>query len=184
MGSIYEKIVLAQNGNEPAMLGLIEQFSPLLKKYAYLLQTEDALDELTVDFIEFIMTVKLDSLHSCNDGALVNYIKNTVRTKYIAKSKRRQEDARMLLHWADFDESLQRKYEPQQSLFSAEQDFLQWLPKSVLSEMEFKIVALIFLYGYSSAEIARTKNITRQAVNQIKHRALKKIFREMSRNEM
>jgi len=40
MDIIYEKIVSAQNGNEPAMLELIEQFSPLLKKYAYLGSTE------------------------------------------------------------------------------------------------------------------------------------------------
>ena len=181
MGSIYEKIVLAQNGNEPAMLELIDQFSPLLKKYAHLLQTEDALNELTADFIELVMTLKLSSLRSNNDGALVNYISNAVRYKYIARSKQqRLED--QILYWDDFDEPVQRKYEPRCDLFSVEDEFFRAIPDGVLSEPEFNIIEMIYLQGYSSAEIARNKHITRQAVNQIKRRALKKLYKAIYRN--
>lgn len=182
MDIIYEKIVSAQSGNEPAMLELIEQFSPLLKKYAHLLQTEDSLDELTVDFIELIMAVKLTSLRSHNDGALVNYIKKTMRYKYISRSKRRQQEAE-ILHWDDFEEAVQRKHEPRCPLFTSEAEFLQGIPAKILSSSELSIIAMIYLEGYSAAEIARAKGITRQAVNQIKRRALKKLHKAICKSQ-
>lgn len=180
MDSIYEKIVSAQSGNEPAMLELIEQFSPLLKKYAYLLQTEDALNELTADFIELIKTLKLNSLRSYNDGVFVNYISNAVRYKYISRSKQ-QSMENQTLYWDDFDELVQRKYEPRCVLFDDEAEFIQVIPVGVLSESEFNIIVMIYLQGYSAAGIARAKHITRQAVNQIKRRALKKLYKAICR---
>ena len=44
-----------------------------------------------------------------------------------------------------------------------------------LNENEYQVIRLIYMEGYTSAEIARMANKSRQAVNQIKIRALKKI---------
>lgn len=165
------------------MLELIQQFSPLLRKYAYLLQTEDSFYDLQADFIELIMTIKLESLRSHHDGALVNYINSVVRNKYILRSKQKQKDAQML-RWDDFNEMVQREYEPRCPLFNAEQEFFQQVPASILSTTERNIISMVYLHGYSVAEIAKAKGITRQAVNQIKLRALKKMSQEITRNEV
>ncbi len=182
MDSLYEKIASAQNGNEPAMLELLEQFSPLLRKFAFLLRTEDALNELTADFIELIKTLNLNSLRSYNDGVLVNYISNAVRYKYISRSKQQHMDNQML-YWDDFEEPVQRKFEPRCELYSDEEEFFRAIPVGVLSEPEFNIIVMIYLQGYSAADIARTKHITRQAVNQIKRRALKKLYKAICREQ-
>lgn len=178
METIYEKVALAQDGNEPAMLSLIQQFSPLLKKYAYLLRTEDSFHELQADFIELIMTLKLASLRSHNDGTLVNYINSVVRNRYILRSKQNQADSQ-ILHWEDFDEAVQRKHEPQCPLLDEAESFFQSIPLGALNKKEQDVIIKVYLYHYSVAEIARLWGTTRQAVNQLKQRALKKLEKEI-----
>lgn len=56
MRNINEKIILAQNGNEKAMLEIIEVFSPIINKYTRLLKyDEDCRSELFL---------KLESVHT------------------------------------------------------------------------------------------------------------------------
>ena len=47
--------------------------------------------------------------------------------------------------------------------------------KSLLSEKEYQIIYQIYEEGYTAAEIARISQQSRQSVNQLKQRALKKI---------
>lgn len=171
---LCDQIALAQSGDKSIMLALIEQFKPLITKYAKLLNTEDAFEEMRLVFIELIMELKLDKLRSHSDGVIVAYITKTIRTRYIAKNKRRELESNTV-YWDDLDESLRRKLEPSNPLFSAEEDFIKAIPPGVLNEKELDIIVMIYLYGYTVAEVARTKGITRQAVNQIKLRALIKI---------
>lgn len=171
---LYDQIALAQNGDEAVMLALIEQFNPLIAKYSRLLNTEDAFEEMRLVFIEAVMGLRLDRLRSHSDGVIVAYISKTVRTKYIAKNKRHEQEED-IVYWEDLDEFFKRKHEPSNPLFSAEEDFVRAIPPGVLNEKELDIITMVYLYGYSAAEIARAKKITRQAVNQIKLRALRKL---------
>lgn len=171
---LCDQIALAQSGDKSIMLTLIEQFKPLITKYAKLLNTEDAFEEMRLVFIELIMELKLDRLRSRSDGVIVAYITKTIRTRYIAKNKRRELEDNTV-YWDDLDESLQRKLEPSNPLFSDEENFFKAIPPGVLNEKELGIITMIYLYSYTAAEIARIKGITRQAVNQIKLRALKKL---------
>lgn len=174
MAMLYDQIALAQNGDKPIMLALIERFTPLITKYSKLLNTEDAFEDMRLVFIELIMGLKLDKLRSHSDGVIVAYITKSIRTKYIAKNIRHELEADMV-YWDDLDELFQKKHEPSNPLFSAEKDFVRVIPPNVLNKKELDIITMIYLYGYSAAEIARAKKITRQAVNQIKMRALKKL---------
>lgn len=174
---LCDQIALAQSGDKTIMLALIEQFKPLITKYAKLLNTEDAFEEMRLVFIELIMELKLDKLRSRSDGVIVAYITKTIRTRYIAKNRRRELESNTV-YWDDLDESRRRKLEPSNPLFSAEEDFIKAIPPGVLNEKEMDIITMIYLYGYSAAEVARERNITRQAVNQIKLRALKRLKKQ------
>lgn len=174
---LCDQIALAQSGDKSIMLALIEQFKPLITKYAKLLNTEDAFEEMRLVFIELIMELKLDKLRSRSDGVIVAYITKTIRTRYIAKNRRRELESNTV-YWDDLDESLRRKLEPSNPLFSAEEDFIKAIPPGVLNEKEMDIITMIYLYGYTAAEVARERNITRQAVNQIKLRALKRLKKQ------
>lgn len=171
---LYDQIALAQNGDKSVMLALIEQFNPLITKYSKRLNTEDAFEDMRLVFIELVMGLKLDMLRSHSDGVIVSYITKTIRTKYIAKNKRNEMEE-CTVYWDDLDELFQRKFEPNNPLFSAEEDFVRAISPGVLNEKELDIITMVYLYGYSAAEIARRKKITRQAVNQIKLKALRKL---------
>ena len=51
----------------------------------------------------------------------------------------------------------------------------------ILNETERNIIKLVFIYGYSAAEIAKKTSVTRQSVNQMKKRALKKLEMEIKK---
>lgn len=52
--SLYSCIQSIQDGDKEQALAFLEKFSPLLKKYAYFLQTEDALQELQCFLLAFV----------------------------------------------------------------------------------------------------------------------------------
>ena len=85
---LHNIIRSAQNGNQDAMLLLIEKFSPLLQKYARKLNNEDAESELTLAFIELITAFNLEKMQCSSDGAVVNYISHSIHHSYIKLLKR------------------------------------------------------------------------------------------------
>ena len=174
MEVLYSKIELAQNGNEPAILELIQQFSPLLKKYSHLLQTEDALNDLTVDFIELIKRINLESLRSHSDGVLVTYIRNTMHSKYIFYI-RKEKIEKQVLHFESIDNCAQQIINPSISFTQLDEDLIFLIPDGLLTENENYVIRMLYKYGYSAAEIARDYKISRQAVNQMKLRAIEKL---------
>ncbi len=84
---LREKVQCAQQGSKQDMLDLLEQFMPLLKKYAQKLMTEDALSDLTVKLFESINAIKLEQLKSTQDGVFVKYIAVSVKNAYITLLK-------------------------------------------------------------------------------------------------
>ena len=53
--------------------------------------------------------------------------------------------------------------------------FTEFGLKNLLNDNECRVIYSIYVEGYTTAEIARLSNKSRQAVNQLKNRALKKI---------
>lgn len=85
--SLYSCIQAIQDGDKEQALAFLEKFSPLLKKYAYFLQTEDALQELQCFLLAFVKNLHLNKLTSSTDGAIISYINKTIYHHYIALSK-------------------------------------------------------------------------------------------------
>ena len=85
----------AQENDKEAMLKLIEQFAPLLRKYSRKLNYEDSYEEMTLFFIELIKSLRLDKLSCTEDGVITAYINVSVRhfhDKKIAESINRQKE--------------------------------------------------------------------------------------------
>ena len=76
--SLYSCIQAIQDGDKEQALAFLEKFSPLLKKYAYFLQTEDALQELQCFLLAFVKNLHLNKLTSSTDGAIISYINKTI----------------------------------------------------------------------------------------------------------
>ena len=84
---LLAEIKLAQNGNQDSILMLVSKFSPLLKKYGRKLGYEDATLDLTADFIEFLSNWNLKNFHESGDGAVVNYIVQSLYRIYLKRLK-------------------------------------------------------------------------------------------------
>lgn len=85
--SLYTCIQDIQNGDREQALALLEKFSPLLKKYAFFLQSEDALPDFQCFLLSFAKKSQLIELTIRTDDAIISYINKAIYHHYIALSK-------------------------------------------------------------------------------------------------
>jgi RNA polymerase sigma factor (sigma-70 family) len=167
-------ITQSQSGKADATLALINKFNPLIKKYAYLLHHEDAYDDLLVDFIQLVHDIDLDKIHNRCEGGLVLYISKTMRRIFIKKSRQKKSLQNVIL----LSELKNNQIYHIESLLCQKDNYFQYeLPsiKYVLTRREALVIQMIYVKDYSSRETAQRLGISRQAVNQMKNRALKKL---------
>ncbi len=170
---IIDNVRNGQCGNQQAVLDLIDKFTPLLKKYARELKTEDAYYDLQAEFLELILCIDCNKLRETSDGAMVQYLSQSIYHAYI-KLRRHLIDNKVPTISADelTDSILYQNsiiYENHCNLFD--------IPHTLLTPQEANIFYQICILGHSSAELARKNKISRQAVNQTKQRAISKLRR-------
>ena len=168
---IVEKIKTAQK-DEAGMRDLIDVFTPLLKKYAHFLNTEDAYDELLVDFIELIMGMKLNNLRNMDNKTLLLYIKKSTYHGYLKRKKEYNEYGNQIAYSVD---DLSDKPFTKDLAICDSYEEMRDICEKCLTKAENETIVMIFQCGYSVVDIAKRKNVSRQAVNQIKMKALKKL---------
>lgn len=167
ISSFYSLIIKAKNKNTKSIIEVIKTFLPQIKKYSRLLDGNDTFQSLIIFLIELINKFpnREDFLH--NDKIVFAYISKSLRHEYIALSKKHDKliatEFEIVSTSALIDP---HRFENKVAL----SDLL-----TVLSPYEFRILALIYYQGYSITEIATALHITRQAVNQVKVRALRKL---------
>jgi DNA-directed RNA polymerase specialized sigma subunit, sigma24 homolog len=158
--SLYEKVIQAKK-DQDVMVNLLVLFSPLIKKYAFLLGVEDGQAELTAAFIKTIQDYPY-SFNKKEDMYTLSYLKKAVRNEYIALSKKHSRiqtvyiDDNPLDEPADYDNS----------------DLIFLDLVSCLTPLQQKIILEKYYYCNTDAEIASNLQITRQSVNRAKNRAL------------
>lgn len=170
---IIDDICNGQNGDQQAILDLIKKFSPILKKYARKLETEDAYYDLQLEFLETILHLNHTTLRETSDGAMVRYLSQSVYHAY----------TKLLGHLIDnkvptvsIDELTDSILYPN-SLFYEFQNTSIDVPSTILTFQEANIFYHTKILGYSAAELARNLGTSRQNVNQIKRRAVDKLRR-------
>lgn len=169
-----DAITQSQNGNENATEALIKKFAPLLKKYSHLLSYEDAYDDLLVDFIQLIHDMNVTRIQNHSEGCLVSYISNAMRSAYIKRSKQMKSLRNIVLNSELNDKQLYCL----EFLLSKEDTYFEYeFPdiERILTKQEASVIQKICIYGYSACRTANMLGVSRQAVNQMKNRALKKL---------
>ena len=163
---ILKKVVSYRKGNNESLLEIIEVFNPLLSKYSRLLDGEDTRQDLIIHLISVISKINLHNKELCKDKVIVSYIAKSIRNEYIKLSKKKN---KIILNESELNLDIEVAYDGFESEFELLDIF------KILSEKEAYIMKLLYVYCLSVSEISAFMNISRQAVNQTKNRALKKI---------
>ena len=168
---IIDTVQECQRGNQEAKLELIKKFEPALKKYARKLGTEDAYYDLQLDFLETINAIKCDGLKQCGDGAMVNYLSRSIRH---ACANRIREIIAQKTVSDSIDETPDAAFYRNSAYHEPKFSYIE-IPEDLLTSLEKETLFLIHTMGYSASEVARSRGVTRQNVNQVKLRAEKKL---------
>ncbi len=175
---IYFEIYEAQKGDNSCMLVLIEKFRPLIHKYSRKLSYEDAENDLICFFVEIIKKFPLYKFKEENEGGLVSYIIISLKNKYVFLLKELRK-SNLIINFSNLSEEQLYAIECSTAICDSFSDLFFIMLKDILSENEHNIIKLVYQYGYTSAEIAKKDNISRQAVNQIKIKAINKIKKSL-----
>ncbi len=182
MQYIFDTISTAQRGAEGALLQLVKQFQPLLKKYAQRLNYEDAYSDLQAKFIEIIKSIPLAKLKNAGDPYLLCYIKKSVQHHSILLAQRQQESQKMIAFSAlSTDDEDQYAYFEDKLLSVTDEypqiefDFLT----HVLTRYESEIILCFYYYHYPAKMIAQMHHVSAPAISQAKANAIKKLKKYM-----
>jgi RNA polymerase sigma factor (sigma-70 family) len=163
---LYSIYKLAQAGDEQSILKLYNKFLPKIQKCGRNLYYDEAETDITIRFLEFIRKTNFDSLISKCDGAVISYtnkfFENTYKNLLISRG------THVPLIYLDDENSFTNDvtyYDDQSDL---ENDCFLFL-----TELQRKIIVYRYIYGYSIQEISDKLNVSRQAVNRTKNRAIK-----------
>jgi hypothetical protein len=88
---LYSNVMRCKKKDRDALLEMVTKFSPLIKKYSYLLNYSDAEQDVTTAFIEVVKNMPLEKIALSNDGNtyILSYIKKSIKNKYILLSKQK-----------------------------------------------------------------------------------------------
>ena len=165
--------------DENTVLELIKQFKPLLKKYAFLLKYEDAYEDLLLFFIELLSKMSNSNISHKNDGEIVQYIATSIRNQYIKLSKVEKGRKYKVIEFSELSDG-QMFYVESSNSYLMENSIDEMLPRNkTLTNWEYKVIMNILVCGISISDLAQTTKKSRQAVNQAKNRAIKKIRAEL-----
>jgi len=167
-------LINSQKGDKSALLALIDKFNSLLKWYAFKLRYDDAYHDLLTDYIYVIKSINIGNMRNRNEGTYVSYLRESIYHCYTKRQSALHKQIRLVNY-----SSLKKEEQYMIDIKTATTDVYKMFDisdfKDILSEEEFTLIYLIYVEGLSASEIAHQKGITRQAVNQKKQKALKKL---------
>lgn len=170
----------AKSGDQKAMEQLIQKFSGLLYSYAKKLNYEDALSDMTLQFIEFVYRINVDKMSIQKEGAIINYICRAIKNEFCQILVKRVIPANTERTMSSLSDEQVAVIET--CMTAPEDDSLEFallVSDSCLTDYQRIVLWGIFYYGYSVSEIASRTRTSRQAVNQAKNRALKMLKRNL-----
>ena len=167
MKSIYILINESQNGNKESIMELITNFKPLIQKYSRKLHYDGADTDIIIFILEMIPNVPIHKNYNMqNDGYIVSYICNSIRHKFIYLSKKNNKIVLMETELNTDILTSSNDELPENNVF------ISCLLDN-LTEIQQQIITKIFIQDISENTISKQLNISRQAVNRTKNRALK-----------
>lgn len=155
-----------QNGNYEQFDILYKAFEKLLIHYANQLKDDDLLQELSGFLVELLNIISLDKFNMDTSIDLQKYIAVSIRNKYISYSKEKQAYNKFCVGFCEEIAADKGEIE------AFENNMFLSKGLSQLTKKQRQIIIYKYIYEYSDIEISQRLNISRQAVNRLKTRAL------------
>lgn len=165
---MLKEIIKYKKGENDALIKILEVFKPIIKKYSNLLEKEDTEQDLNIHIINVIKKIDINNKDFENDKIIISYISKSIRNEYIRLSKNKSKII-------NNEKGLDYNLETECFDFFYEIELINLL--EVLTEKEAYIIKLIYIDLFSVKEVSDYMKISRQAVNQTKNKALKKLKR-------
>lgn len=166
--SLYELVRESYLGNKEVTMILINKFNPLIKKYSRKLNYDGADTDLTIHLIEVLKAMPIENTNMKKDKYLLGYIGKSLRHKYIKLSKKYCSTYANELELNE--EILEISDNMNMESYIIVKNLLNKLPS-----LQERVLKDLFMKGYKVSEVAENLNVSRQAVNKTKNRALKNL---------
>ncbi len=175
MKNLKRKVLLAQSGDEQAMMDIISLFEPLTNKYYALMNfDEDFKSEITMHLIELINSMDFSRFRIMNDGAIINFIKTSIHRKYIllSKFKSKIHDHEISCEYNDSLSCSEDNYKFQNMIDDL---LVDEMLKCYLTNKEYICFSMMVVKGFSASQVSKRLGMTRQAINNTKNRSIKRL---------
>ncbi|MDO4338241.1 MAG: sigma-70 family RNA polymerase sigma factor [Eubacteriales bacterium] len=169
METILSLIEKYQSGSAEASAQILEQMTPLVKKYAaqiHCMEYEDALQELYIALLESLPYLNTNR----KEGKCVNYMKATVVNRYYALCKQHLSVPTI----EDLEASSSTLQAPPafDETYYDVVSYINTLPNDSIK----KILCMYFYEDKSDTEIAEKLQVSRQYVNRVKKKLITDYF--------
>jgi RNA polymerase sigma factor (sigma-70 family) len=165
---LYNLIRDSQLGDTNSTSNLYLDFSNTIKKLSKNIDYEEAETDLIISFLDLIKEIDIDSFKDKDNKQLAKFIHTYLRNKAVDLFRKYVMKKKIVIginydllcdnSHVDFDNNI----------------FISSLLDS-LPEKQRKIIILKYIYGFSNIEIAKLLKVSRQAINNVKNRALKNL---------
>lgn len=102
---LIDRIFLAQKSKGQNLQGLVDDFKPLINKYASLLHYEDSKADIQLDFIELISSFRVTTFSPNDDPYVLAYLEKSIKNYYIRRSKKEQSNRNHIFYTSDLTDS-------------------------------------------------------------------------------
>lgn len=168
---IYLLIKAYRNGDKNKIVEVIEIFNPLLNKLHSKGSSDDIKSDLILFMFDLLCKIPLEKEIFCSDKYIISYIKKSLVNEFIRLNK-------ICCRNKDLEFSLDESYVKSKYTTSVYDEIIFKDMIKNLTEREKEIFYKKYVLNYLDSEIARSKNITRQAVYKTHKNAIKKLRKD------
>ena len=163
---IFKIIDVKKNNKDESMLDILAIFDNIINKYSRKLNGEDTKQDLYVFLIKLINNIDELSIVNYEDKQVLSYFSKSLKNEYIRVSKKNDRRKN------------NEDYNCEDRVWGY--NFIESNIEVVdsiknLNNYEKKIIKMVVLNGYSVSEVAKKTGKSRQAISQVKNRAISKL---------
>lgn len=178
MIDIIKHIIRAKDDDQ-ALLQLIDGFQPLLRKYTRKLGYDDAYQDLQFAFIKTIYHLQSIDFKGKDNQSAKAYIKRSVISAFLQIIRKNNHRPPELVESSLSDKQCD-EMEEKSAYYDSYDGLDEYGLKCYLTEKELDVLYHTIIKGETSQSIANKEHVSKQAINQIKNRAIKKIQKQFT----